>query len=123
MRAATTFLFGIAGFLFGALLGRLGCELYAEMQHFDYAFTTYVAITVATSGAIMAALTLLMRKYVIIIITSYVGATFLVAGVEFLGHRQPWSQVGVTLAAIIWQVLLVTQFISDKRPEMHYRDE
>jgi hypothetical protein len=123
MRAATTFLFGLAGFLFGALLGRLGSELYAEMQHFDYAFNTNVAIAVAASGAIMAALTLLMRKYVIIVITSYMGATFLVAGLDFLTLRQPWSEVGVTLAAIFWQVLLVTQLIKSKRPEMEYSEE
>lgn len=115
MRAASTFAFALAGFLFGALLGRLGSELYAQWHHETYAFTTQVAIAVAASGGVMAVLALLMQKYIMIVITSYVGATFLVPSVEVLANHEPWATPAVILASILWQVILLTRLITSRR--------
>ncbi|MGI8905460.1 MAG: DUF4203 domain-containing protein [Candidatus Sumerlaeaceae bacterium] len=113
MRAATTFVFGLAGFLFGALLGRMGCEMYAEVKQETYAFTAPIAVIVIAAGMVMGVLAFWMQKYIMILITSYVGSTFLVAGVEWLQQHEPWSVPGVTLLAIGWQMLLVMRLIAD----------
>jgi hypothetical protein len=54
-----------------------------------------------------------MQKYIMIIITSYIGATFLVAGVDYLQTHEPWSTPLVVVAAIAWQIVLVTRLITD----------
>lgn len=115
MRAATTFVFGLAGFLFGALLGRMGAEFYALYHEDDFAFTAPVVLAVVGSGLLMGLLAVYMQKYIMIVVTSYVGATFLVGGVEFLQTHMPWSFLCVIIAAIGWQSILVGRLLSDRR--------
>lgn len=111
MRVTTMFLFALSGFLFGALLGRLAADYYFISRGESFQFTMPVSVSIAAAGALVAALAVWMQKYIVIIITSYVGATFLVGGVEFLARGMPWSFPALLLVAIAWQVLLVTRLI------------
>jgi len=116
MRAATTFVFGLAGFLFGVLIGRIGAEFHAiYYQNTAFGWSPPVSLAVAGSGIVMAILAVYMQKYIMVIITSYVGATFLVGGVEFLQKHMPWSFVCVLVSAILWQAILVGRLLADRR--------
>jgi hypothetical protein len=113
-RAVSTFLFCLIGFIFGALLGRVGVQLYFHVQGIAYVLTTPVALVIVGCGAVVGVLTAWLQKYVMIVITSFVGATFLVAGVPALQHYALWAFAGTFLAAVLWQVVLVTQLLGDK---------
>lgn len=115
VRAATRFVFGLVGFLFGALLGRMGGEFYALYHEQDFVFTAPVVLSIVGSGLVVGVLAMYMQKYIMIVITSYVGATFTVGGVEFLQEHMPWSFVCVLIAAMAWQAVLVGRLISDRR--------
>lgn len=123
MRATTTFAFGLAGFLFGALLGRLGLEIHAEVNRETFRFTTESSVIVLLAAATMGVLAVWLQKYVMIVITSYIGANFLVEGVDALAKAWPWSFLAILLAGILWQWVLVSRLLTDDGRRRPPRDD
>lgn len=115
VRAVTTFAFGATGFLFGALIGRLGSELWLQSQGQEFAFTQEVVLTVLASATVMGLLAIWMRKFIMIVVTSFAGATFTTAGVAWLDQHRPTSLLGVFLLAVVWQTLLVNKLLVSRR--------
>ena len=116
VRPVTTFLFVLAGFAFGALIGRVGAQIYFMIQGWDFGFTTPVVGTILGSAAVFAAAAGFLQKYIMIVITSYIGAHFLVLCVPALSDPswEPWAFSALLLASCAWQILFVTRLAVDK---------
>ena len=111
MRAVTNFVFALNGFLFGALLGRMGADVYFQIKHAPFDFTGPVIAAILAGAIAMALLAIYLQKHIVIVTTSYIGAAFLTASIRFFLHHKPWSFLCIFLAAIIWQVILVTRLL------------
>jgi hypothetical protein len=118
MKAATSFLFGLTGFLFGLMLGRLGSEVYFEIRKMGFAFTNEVILAIVASGTIVGLLAVWMQKYIMILVTSFIGASFLSESVGFLKQHQPLSDAVLIVVAIFWQLLLVNWLLAPDKPEV-----
>mgnify|MGYP001767575767 CR=1 FL=1 len=116
VRPVTTFMFVLAGFAFGALLGRVGSQIYFMIQGWEFGFTTSVVGVILGSAAVFAALACFLQKYIMIVITSFIGAHFLVLCVPALSEPQwqPWAFSALVLAACAWQIVFVTKLAVDK---------
>lgn len=112
VRAVTNFAFGATGFLFGALLGRLASEMYLQSQGQPFAFTQDVVLGILASAIAVGLLALWLKRLIIILVTSYVGATFLTAGVPWLEQSEPTSVLAVFLIAVAWQSFLAGRLLS-----------
>lgn len=121
IRAVTNFLFALIGFLFGALIGRVGSEIYMNSQQMDFAFTSESGIIILATAAVTAIIAVWLQRLIMILITSYMGATFLVAGSEYLS-MQPWAFPAVLAGGVFWQGYVLGQMFrrhrrkADKRP-------
>ncbi len=115
MRAATTFTFGATGFLFGAMIGRLGSELWLQTQDLPFAFTQETVLAILASAAVVGLLAVWLKRMIVIVVTSFIGATFLAAGVPWLEAREPTSVLAVFVAAVVWQLFLGAKFTADRR--------
>jgi hypothetical protein len=116
VRPVTTFLFVLAGFAFGVLLGRVGSQVYFMIQGWKFEFTTTVAGIILGSAAVFAALACFLQKYIMIVITSFIGAHFLVLCIPALSEPrwQPYAFSALMIASCAWQILFVTKLAVDK---------
>lgn len=115
IKAVTNFLFALIGFLFGALLGRLGCEIYADWHQLEFAITPESGVVILAAAGITAVIAIWLQRFIMILITSYMGATFLVAGVAYLS-MQPWAFPAVLAGGIIWQGYVLDKILR-RRPK------
>lgn len=114
VKFATTFLFALIGFLFGALLGRVGSEVHASITGSAYGLNTPVAIGIAVSGFVVALLAVWLQKLILIVITSFVGATFLTAAMPNVQKVEVWVLLGIFSAALMWQFILARIILRSK---------
>jgi len=119
IRAVTNFLFALIGLLFGALLGRIGAEIYAAVNGAEFVLNSQSAMIIGPTALVTALMAVWLQRLIMILITSYMGATFLVAGVEYLS-QQPWAFMAVLVAGIFWQGFVMGR-IFKSRPKTEPR--
>ncbi len=103
IRALNSFLLALVGFLFGILLARLGLQIHAGTTGHPYSLTPQNALILVLIGAAVAAIALWIRRTIAILITAFVGTTFLCAGVAPLHDMLPWSFLVLLLASLFVQ--------------------
>lgn len=113
IRAVTNFLFALIGFLFGALIGRLGYESYASYQQIEFAITAESGIIILAAAGICALLAVWLQRLIMILITCYMGATFLAGGLTWFETR-PWGFPALFLGGIIWQAFILGRIFDIK---------
>lgn len=114
LRAVTNFLFALIGFLFGALLGRLGSEVYATMEGQEFVLSQESGMIILGVAVFTALLAVWLQRLIMILTTSYMGATFLVAGVPAL-VAYPWSFPAVLVSGILWQSSIMGRIFATKK--------
>jgi hypothetical protein len=114
MRAVTAFFFALVGFLFGALLGRVGLQAYLLATTGEYVLTSIGIGVILGTGVVFAILGVVLQRSITILVTSFAGATFLVAGLPIRADREIWYFVGMFAASVIWQTILVTYLLVDR---------
>ena len=114
MRAATTLMFGLMGFLFGALLGRIGVQIYNVVENRPFQVDAITVGAILLTAVVVGLLALWLQKAIVVVITSYMGAAFLSSSVPFLVENYPWGFIGVFAAAAAWQAFLVTRLLDAK---------
>ncbi len=102
IKAVTNFLFALIGFLFGALIGRIAAEVQADVNQVEFALNSQSGVIILVAAVVTALMAVWLQRLIMILITSYMGATFLVAGVDYLSI-QPWAFPAVLSAGIFWQ--------------------
>ena len=81
-------------------------EWVAEAQGLAYQFTPTVGLAIAGCAAAGAIIAAFLRKFVVIGITSIVGAAYLVEALEALQRdRRVWL-LALSIVAIAWQVIV-----------------
>ncbi len=115
IRAISNFLFALIGLLFGALLGRLGSETYADYLGVEFVLNPQSGAIIGGVAIATALVAVWLQRLIMILITSYMGATFLVAGVAYLS-MQPWAFPAVLAAGIVWQGFVLGR-IMRRRPK------
>ncbi|MCX7019307.1 MAG: DUF4203 domain-containing protein [bacterium] len=113
IRAMTAFIFCLMGFLFGALLGRVGAQIYFQSAGQPYALSPPVVAAILGTAAVIALLSVWLQKHIMIIITSFIGAAFLTLGVPVL-MKHDYNLIlflMIFIFAALWQTVLVTRFI------------
>src|SRR5690606_25871366 len=121
IKAVTNFLFAVLGFLFGALVGRIAAEVQADLSHVEFTLNSQSGIIILGAAIVTALLAVWLQRLIMILITSYMGATFLIAGVDYLSI-QPWAFPAVLFAGIFWQGYVVQRiFRRRKAPEARRR--
>lgn len=113
IRAINNFLFALIGLLFGALIGRLGSEMYANYQGAEFALNPQSGIIIGCAAIVTALVAVWLQRLIMILITSYMGTTFLVAGVEYLS-MQPLAFPAVLAAGIVWQWYVLGRLLRRK---------
>jgi sterol desaturase/sphingolipid hydroxylase (fatty acid hydroxylase superfamily) len=99
-------LFSLVGFLFGLLIARVGYQVYAELAGLPSQLTPSATVAIVLVAVGIALLTLWLRKYVLILATSFMGATFLCAGVALLHDWLPLSFLVLFLSSLVWQTAI-----------------
>lgn len=121
VRAVTTLLFFITGFLFGALIGRALGIAAAAMREMPFGYDGTTITIVLVSALLVGLLAVWLQAHVIIVVTSFVGANFLVAGVEYLRQMPGPALLAVFVLGVMWQVVFVTRLAPRRRK--HRRDD
>lgn len=103
IRALTSFLVTVVGFLLGVMLARLGFEMLSSAAGHPYVLTPRVALVAVGGGALMAMVALWLRRQLVIVITAFVGTSFLCAALPLLDRLLPWSFVAVFIASLVVQ--------------------
>lgn len=114
IKAVTNFLFATAGFLFGALLGRLGAEIYADWHQVPFTLDAHSASIILPAALVTALLAVFLQRLIMILVTSFMGATFLIAGVPAL--TQPWAFPAVLAGGIFWQGFVLSRIFRRRKP-------
>ncbi len=114
VKAITNFVFAFIGFLFGALLGRLAAEVHADMNQTEFVFSKEAGGAILALGLVTGVLAMWLQRLIMILITSYMGATFLVAGVPLLS-QYPIAFPAVLMAGILWQAMIMGRIFSRKK--------
>lgn len=114
VRAVTNFLFALIGFLFGALLGRLIAEVHADMNQMEFVFTKEAGGAILVLGVVTGVLAIWLQRLIMILITSYMGATFVVAGVPLLS-QYPMAFPAVLVIGILWQAMIMGRIFSTRK--------
>lgn len=114
IRAVTNFLFALIGLLFGALMGRLGAEVYAQFHQVPFEINRDTGLAIAAVAGVTTILAVWLQRLIMILITSYMGATFLVAGVDALSI-QPLAFPAVLGAGIIWQGFVLGRIFKKRK--------
>lgn len=115
MRFVSNFLFILAGFIFGVMLGRVATEMYLHVHHQKFVLTPQIGGGLVICGAVVGMLTVWLKRFIVITITSYVGAAFLVGGANIRADQAVLWFAGILLGSIVWQSILVTQFLPSKK--------
>lgn len=114
IRAATNFLFALIGFLFGALIGRVASEMYLDTQQVEFTFNSQTGIIILATAGVTAIIAVWLQRLIMILITSFMGATFLVAGVEYL-NAQPWAFPAALGLGVFWQGFVLGRLFRRRR--------
>lgn len=122
IKAVTNFLFALIGFLFGALVGRIGADIYAHSQQVPFELASEHGVIILVTAIVVALLAVLLQRWIMILITSYMGATFLVAGVDMLA-QQPLAFPVVLVLGILWQGYAANRLFRDRRKYRQNRDD
>ena len=118
MRATTTVMFGLTGFLFGALLGRVGVQVHTVVRDVPFEYNAMVVGAILLTAGVVAVLAIWLQKSIVVMVTSYMGAGFLVTGIPAVAEHLPWSFLAIFAGAVLWQGFLVTKLIEGKpRPQ------
>ncbi|MCX7719062.1 MAG: hypothetical protein N2111_11775 [Candidatus Sumerlaeaceae bacterium] len=116
-RIVTAGAFAVIGLLFGALLGRIGSEVFFVVTDSQFEWTRSVMGVVAVCAAVFALLAVFLQRFIIIVVTSYVGAAFLTGAFPALREHLVWWFLAFFTGAIVWQTLFVTKLASNKKAE------
>src|SRR5690606_20372525 len=114
IRAVTNFLFALIGFLFGALVGRLGAEIHAAYHHTEFVLTQEAGIAIIATAVVTALIAIWLQRLIMILITSSLGATFLVAGVDYL-QMHPLAFPAVLIAGVLWQSFVLGRIFKSRK--------
>jgi len=114
IRALNSFIIALVGFLFGILLARLGLQLYCSMSGVPYALTPTNALLLVGIGVVMAGAAVWLRRGLAILVTAFVGTSFVTASLVFLHDMLPWSFVLVLLSSLFFQSFL-SRLMSGKK--------
>lgn len=114
IKSITNFIFAILGFLFGLLIGRFGLELYSTFQNITFEMNQSNGIIIIAIAAISAVLAVLMQRYIMIFVSSYIGSTFLVSSVDFLANNNS-SFIVVVIFSILWQAYILGRLFREKK--------
>lgn len=109
VRAVTAMLFFVTGFLFGAFIGRALGIAAAAMRDQPFAYDPTTITIVLVSALLVGLLAVWLQAHVIIVVTSFVGANFLVAGVDYLRQMPGPALLAVFVLGVMWQVAFVTR--------------
>lgn len=123
IRALNSFILALVGFLFGILLARLGVQLYCAAYNISYELTPQTALVYVVIGAITAAGALWLRRGIAIVVTAFVGTSFLTTSVPFLYQLLPWSFVGIFGGSLVIQNLLSRLFSLRRKVVTHKKVE
>lgn len=115
IRVVSSFVFFLMGFLFGSLIGRVGAAAWAASHGAEFAYDSTTITVILVSATLVALLAVWLQKYVMIVITSFVGANFLVSGVAYLRQMPLAAFIAVFVLAMLWQVVLVTSLVKGGR--------
>lgn len=115
VRVATNFLFAAVGFLFGALLARVGADIHFARQNQPFEFTPVIVGVIAGVGFAGALGAVWIQKLIIIIVTSFIGASFLAEGHTMPRAHEPIFFLAIMATAVIWQFFLVKQLLAPGR--------
>ncbi|MCX7626721.1 MAG: hypothetical protein N2Z21_11010 [Candidatus Sumerlaeaceae bacterium] len=110
IRALNAFILALIGFLFGILLARLAIQLYCAAYGISYQLTPQVALVLVIIGAGTAAGALWLRRGVAILITAFVGTSFLTASLPILYQFLPWSFLAILVGSLVIQNFLSQLF-------------
>lgn len=88
--------------------------MYADFNGTAFALNSESAMIILPAAAITALLAVWLQRLIMILITSYMGATFLVAGVEYLSDK-PLAFPLVLGAGIFWQGFVLGRIFRRRR--------
>ena len=114
LRAVTNFLFAVIGFLVGALMGRIGAEIFSQMNHAEFGLNSQTGAIIIGLAIMMALLAVWMQRLIMIFATSYVGALFFVTSIDELAAL-PWSFPAVLVAGILWQWMILGRLLKRRK--------
>jgi hypothetical protein len=114
-RIVTAGAFAIVGLLFGALIGRVGAAVLFAASQSPFEFTPPVIAAIAITAVVFALLAVWLQRFIIIVITSYVGAAFLTGAFPALREHLVWWFLAFFTGAVVWQTLFVTKLASNKK--------
>lgn len=114
IKSITNLIFGILGFLFGLLLGRFGLELYSSYNGTSFELGQTNSIIIFGIAGAVAFLAILLQRYIMIFISSYIGSTFLFSGVTYLSERESSFMV-ILVFSIIWQTYILGRLFRDRK--------
>lgn len=123
IRALNSFILALVGFLFGILFARLGIQVYCAAYNISYALTPQTALVLVIVGAVTAAGALWLRRGIAIVVTAFVGTSFVTASAPFLYQLLPWSFVGVLGGSLLIQNLLSRLFSRPRKVVIHRKVE
>ena len=116
IRAATRIAFFFSGFLFGAMIGRLLALLVVSRQVGAVFTWDNQAITIVIVSAVVTGLlALFLQRHLVIVITSFIGANYLVVGVAYLNQMPVPAMLAVFVLAVLWQGFLVKALFPGSR--------
>jgi hypothetical protein len=108
IRAVTRLAFFISGLLFGAMIGRLIALFVVSRQvGAVFAWDTQAITIVLVTAVVTGLLAMFLQRHLVIVITSFIGANYLVVGVAYLNQMPVPAMLAVFILAIVWQGFLV----------------
>lgn len=112
-RFATLLLFALVGLLFGAFIGRVGVQAYLVATTGKFVLNAVSAGVIIGTGVVFGLMAAFFQKSIVIVVTSFAGAAFLVSGLPIRPDHEIWVFLLLFLAAVAWQAILVTQLLTD----------
>lgn len=106
VKTVTWLVFGLAGFLFGAFLGRVLFDLTAGLSGLPGERGAILYITLLAAGLLGAFLGVALKRYLLIVITSFIGAQFIIAAVRFGSPAQEIWFLGIFALSVAVQAVL-----------------
>lgn len=107
----TTFVFGMVGVLLGLLAGRLGVAAAGGGLEQPLEMTAQTAGILAGAAVAGGVAAVILRKHIVIAITSGAGAYLVVTSVAFFSRTPLLWLLGIFLASVVWQAILVTRLL------------
>lgn len=114
IKAVSNFLFAVLGLLLGAMVGRIAAEVYADWHNIPFALNSQSAVIILPAAIISALAAIWMQRFIMILITSYMGSIFLAESIPYLS-RQAWGFIALFLFGIAWQLFVVGRMFRKSR--------